>query len=115
MARDIHETTVAPMAARRIAGAPGPPAAPSPPRENIAADEPLSVVAHELRASINTILGWAELFRVREFDEASRMRAAETIIRHAKHQAWLVNEMVETWRFASGTMQLNLAPSTCAA
>lgn len=63
-----------------------------------------------MRASINTILGWAELFRIREFDEPSRVRAAETIIRHAKHQAWLINELVETWRFASGTLQLNLAP-----
>jgi CheY-like chemotaxis protein len=69
----------------------------------------LSFVAHELRASINTILGWAELFRVREFDEASRVRAAETIIRHAKHQAWLVNEIVETWRLKAGTLALSPA------
>lgn len=100
------------MAARRTARTPAAPrevGGASSDRPD-AGDEPLSFVAHELRASINTILGWAELFRVRDFDEASRVRAAETIIRHAKHQAWLINELVETWRLASGTLHLNLAP-----
>ena len=38
------------------------------------------------------------------------MRAGETIIRQAKQQVELINEMVDTWRLLSGNLELKLAP-----
>src|SRR5687768_6171577 len=73
-------------------------------------DDYLSVVAHDLRGSLNSILGWAELIKRQALNEAGTVRAGETIIRQAKQQLELINEVVDTWRLLSGNLQLKLAP-----
>ncbi len=73
-------------------------------------DDYLSVVAHDLRGSLNSIIGWAELIKRRALNDAGNVRAGETIIRQAKQQLELVNEVVDTWRLLSGSLQLKLAP-----
>lgn len=73
-------------------------------------EEYLSQVAHEFRGSLNAILGWAEFLRRGPCDDAARARAAETIIRHAKQQTWMIGELLDTWRQASG--RLTFAPGT---
>jgi CheY-like chemotaxis protein/two-component sensor histidine kinase len=73
-------------------------------------DEYFNHVAHELRASLNTILGWAELLRTRSFDDTGRVRAAETILRHARQQLWLINDLMDAWRLLSGSLRLNIGP-----
>jgi len=73
-------------------------------------DDYLSVVAHDLRGSLNSIIGWAELIKRKALNEAGNVRAGETIIRQAKQQLELVNEVVDTWRLLSGNLQLKLAP-----
>lgn len=73
-------------------------------------DDYLSVVAHDLRGSLNSILGWAELIKRQALNEAGTVRAGETIIRQAKQQLALVNEVVDTWRLLSGNLRLRLAP-----
>lgn len=67
-------------------------------------------IAHELRASLNTIVGWAELLRTRGFDETGRIRAAETILRHSHQQLWLINSLMDTWRLMAGTLRLTVGP-----
>src|SRR6185436_11398574 len=74
------------------------------------ADDYLSVVAHDLRGSLNSIIGWAELIKRKALNEAGNVRAGETIIRQAKQQLELINEVVDTWRLLSGNLQLKLAP-----
>lgn len=74
------------------------------------ADDYLTVVAHDLRASLNGILGWAELIKRKTLNEAGTVRAGETIVRQAKQQLDLINELVDTWRLLSGNLQLTLAP-----
>jgi CheY-like chemotaxis protein len=74
------------------------------------ADDYLSVAAHDLRGSLNSIIGWAELIKRKALNEAGNIRAAETIIRQAKHQLGLINEVVDTWRLLSGNLLLKLAP-----
>src|SRR5215213_425552 len=74
------------------------------------ADDYLSVVAHDLRGSLNGIIGWAELIKRKALNEAGNVRAGETIIRQAKQQLALVNEVVDTWRLLSGNLRLQLAP-----
>ena len=73
-------------------------------------DDYLSVVAHDLRGSLNSIIGWAELIKRQALNEAGNIRAGETIIRQAKQQLDLVNEVVDTWRLLSGNLRLKLAP-----
>ncbi len=73
-------------------------------------DDYLSVVAHDLRGSLNSIIGWAELIKRQALNEAGNVRAGETIIRQAKQQLDLVNEVVDTWRLLSGNLRLQLAP-----
>ena len=73
-------------------------------------DDYLSVVAHDLRGSLNSIIGWAELIKRKALNDAGNIRAGETIIRQAKQQLELVNEIVDTWRLLSGNLQLKLAP-----
>jgi CheY-like chemotaxis protein len=73
-------------------------------------DDYLSVVAHDLRGSLNSIIGWAELIKRKALNESGNVRAGETIIRQAKQQLELVNEVVDTWRLLSGNLQLKLAP-----
>jgi CheY-like chemotaxis protein len=73
-------------------------------------DDYLSVVAHDLRGSLNRIIGWAELIKRKALNESGNVRAGETIIRQAKQQLELVNEVVDTWRLLSGNLQLKLAP-----
>src|SRR5205809_100147 len=72
-------------------------------------EEFLSQIAHELRGSLNTILGWGEFLRTSPCDDLARVRAAETIIRHARQQSWMIGELVDTWRAANGTLRLSLS------
>jgi len=74
------------------------------------ADDYLSVAAHDLRGSLNSIIGWAELIKRKALPEEGNVRAGETIIRQAKQQLELINEVVDTWRLLSGNLQLKLAP-----
>ena len=69
-------------------------------------DDYLSVVAHDLRGTLNSIIGWAELIKRQALNEAGNVRAGETIIRQAKQQLDLVNEVVDTWRLLSGNLRL---------
>jgi two-component system CheB/CheR fusion protein len=73
-------------------------------------DDYLSVAAHDLRGSLNSIIGWAELIKRKALPEEATVRAGETIIRQAKQQLELINEVVDTWRLLSGNLQLKMAP-----
>src|SRR5580765_1951913 len=74
------------------------------------ADDYLSVIAHDLRGSLNSIIGWTELIERKALPEEGNVRAGETIIRQAKQQLELINEVVDTWRLLSGNLELKLAP-----
>jgi CheY-like chemotaxis protein len=74
------------------------------------ADDYLSIIAHDLRGSLNSIIGWADLVKRKALPEEGNVKAGETIIRQAKQQLELINEIVDTWRLLSGNLQLKLAP-----
>ncbi|MEH2434874.1 MAG: PAS domain S-box protein [Nostoc sp.] len=71
-------------------------------------DEFLAVLSHELRTPLNPILGWAKLLRTRNFDEATRIRALETIERNAKLQTQLIGDLLDVSRILQGKVRLNL-------
>jgi CheY-like chemotaxis protein len=72
-------------------------------------DEYLSQVAHELRGSLNAILGWAEFLRRADSGDAASVRAAETIIRHARQQSVMLTELMDIWRLSSGALKFSVS------
>ncbi|UKO97589.1 chemotaxis protein CheB [Nostoc sp. UHCC 0870] len=74
---------------------------------NQAKNEFLSNLSHELRNPLHTILGWAQLFRTRNLDQATVTRAWEVVERSAKMQAQLIDDMLDVSRITSGKLHLN--------
>ncbi|HEY9651528.1 MAG TPA: response regulator [Coleofasciculaceae cyanobacterium] len=70
-------------------------------------DEFLATLSHELRTPLNSVLGWVQLLRTRSFDQATTLRALETIERNAKSQAQLVEDILDVSRLIRGKLQLN--------
>lgn len=75
---------------------------------NTLKDEFLAIVSHELRAPLNAILGWAQMLRSRQMDEARIERALESIERNAKAQATVVSDLLDVSRIIQGKLQLNI-------
>lgn len=69
-------------------------------------DEFLRRLVHDIRASLNTITGWAELVRSGQLDADHYGRAGEIITRHARQLTERLNDAVDTWRLTSGLMRL---------
>ena len=88
--------------------APRPDDAPSAPHSS---PEQLGQVAHDLRAALNTIVGWAELVRSETLDAALRARAGETIVSYARQLARRVDEAMELWRVDAGAVRAACVPS----
>ncbi|MBD1867232.1 PAS domain-containing protein [Cyanobacteria bacterium FACHB-471] len=70
-------------------------------------DEFLSNLSHELRNPLNTMLGWTQILRNRQLDEAAVDRALEVIERSAKVQSQLIEDMLDLSRITSGKLHLN--------
>ena len=73
-------------------------------------DEFLATVSHELRTPLNAIIGWSHLLRSGRLDEATVMRAVETIDRNAKAQAQLIEDILDVSRIITGKLRLNKEP-----
>ncbi len=69
-------------------------------------DEFLSIASHELRTPLNAVLGWTQLLRRYNFDEATRNQRLETIERSLKRQQQLIEQILDTSRLVAGQMQL---------
>lgn len=77
---------------------------------NRSKDEFVAVVAHELRAPLNSIANWAQLLQTRKFDEATIAKALETISRNTQVQVQLIEDLLDVSRIVRGTLQINLVP-----
>jgi CheY-like chemotaxis protein/nitrogen-specific signal transduction histidine kinase len=71
-------------------------------------DEFLSTVSHELRTPLNAILGWSQILRASQVDEARMSRALETIERNARSQAQLIDDLLDISRIITGKIRLNV-------
>jgi PAS domain S-box-containing protein len=69
-------------------------------------DEFVAMVSHDLRAPLNSILGWSQLLRARQFDEGTFTRALETIERNAQSQSKLLEDLLDISRILRGKLQL---------
>ena len=74
---------------------------------NRAKDEFLSNLSHELRNPLNTMLGWTQILRTRQLNEAAITRALEVMERSAKAQSQLIEDMLDISRITSGKLHLN--------
>jgi signal transduction histidine kinase/ActR/RegA family two-component response regulator len=73
-------------------------------------DEFLATVSHELRTPLNAIIGWSHLLRSGRLDEATVIKAVETIDRNAKSQAQLIEDILDVARMITGKLKLNNDP-----
>ncbi|MEG4073252.1 CheR family methyltransferase [Microcoleus sp. Pol14C2] len=69
-------------------------------------DEFLSVLSHELRTPLNAMIGWAQLLRLKKFDEAKTEEALKTIERAAKAQNQLIDDILDVSRITTGQFRL---------
>lgn len=74
---------------------------------NLAKDEFLAIVSHELRNPLNAILGWARLL-VGNSDPARTEKGLAVIERNAKAQAKLIEGILDMSRIVSGKVVLEL-------
>ncbi|MCY7322683.1 MAG: PAS domain-containing protein, partial [Phormidesmis sp. CAN_BIN36] len=74
---------------------------------NRAKDEFLSNLSHELRNPLNTMMGWSQILRTRQLNEAAVTRALETIERSAKVQSQLIEDILDISRITSGKLRLS--------
>src|SRR5262249_54832929 len=73
-------------------------------------DEFLATLSHELRTPLNAILGWAQMLQIASRDRETTRQAVEAIVRNAKAQAQLINDLLDVSRIVSGNIRLDKRP-----
>ncbi|HEX6316688.1 MAG TPA: ATP-binding protein, partial [Gemmatimonadaceae bacterium] len=73
-------------------------------------DEFLATVSHELRTPLNAMLGWMQIIRTTDMDQATVQRALASIERNAQSQARVVEDLIELSRVVTGKLQLRTRP-----
>ncbi len=76
-----------------------------------AKDEFLAMVSHELRTPLNAILGWGEMLLSGRLDAARARSAAETIVRNARAQSRLIEDLLDISRIISGKFHVERRPN----
>jgi PAS domain S-box-containing protein len=77
---------------------------------NRAKDEFLATLSHELRTPLNAIVGWAEVLgRVHE-QPATVAREVDAMLRNARLQARLIDDLLDLSRISAGQMHLERRP-----
>jgi len=71
-------------------------------------DDFIAILSHELRTPLTAILGWSQLLqRNNDLPEDAR-QATATIQRNARHQAELIEDLLDMNRILSGKLRLSL-------
>lgn len=71
-------------------------------------DEFLATLSHELRTPMSAIMGWAQVLERRRADDAFTQRATEAIVRNARAQSRLIDDIVDLSRIEAGKLRLSL-------
>ena len=75
---------------------------------NRAKDEFLATLSHELRTPLTAISGWANMLHLGLTDAETTRLAIDTIIRSAKAQGELIDDLLDLSRVVAGTLHLNV-------
>lgn len=73
-------------------------------------DEFLAILSHELRTPLNAITGWAHILQSGGLPASEQSRAVDTILRNAKLQATLIEDLLDVSRIISGKLHIELSP-----
>jgi signal transduction histidine kinase len=73
-------------------------------------DEFLATVSHELRTPLTSFLGYAQMLQLRKRDEAFTARTVERMVRSAKAQAQLIEDLLDISRIVSGKLRIDVQP-----
>jgi PAS domain S-box-containing protein len=82
---------------------------------NRSKDEFLATVSHELRTPLNAIMGWAQLLLASGDSPERRQQGLETVVRNAKLQSQLIDDLLDVSRIISGKMRLDVQSTDLAA
>jgi PAS domain S-box-containing protein len=70
-------------------------------------NEFLSMLTHELRTPLGSILGWSELLLKNELDAGQAQEALETIHRNARTQSTILGDLMDLSRISHGLLELD--------
>ena len=73
-------------------------------------DEFLAILSHELRTPLNAILGWTSLLLREPGFEGHTRHALETILRNAKAQTQLIEDLIDLSRVVTGKLRIEARP-----
>jgi two-component system CheB/CheR fusion protein len=71
-------------------------------------DDFLSMLSHELRNPLNSLVGWAQLLRTQKMDSSRLARGLEAIESSAKIQTQLIEDLLDISRITTGKMCLDI-------
>ncbi|BAY28216.1 signal transduction histidine hinase [Nostoc carneum NIES-2107] len=77
---------------------------------NHAKDEFLSILSHELRNPLNSLLGWAQLLQRPNLEPGIINQGLEAINRSATDQAQLIEDLLDISRISAGRLRLDAEP-----
>ena len=80
-----------------------------------ASDAFIRHVAHDLRASLNVVVGWGELVKSGQLPPEDLTRAGETIVRHSRQLSQRLSDALDLWRLDVGLLTVSPTPSSLAA
>jgi two-component system CheB/CheR fusion protein len=79
-------------------------------KANRAKDDFLSILSHELRNPLNSLLGWTKLLQQKRLDETKTNQALAAIERSVKTQNLLIGDLLDISRISSGRLRLDIQP-----
>jgi PAS domain S-box-containing protein len=71
-------------------------------------DEFLATLSHELRTPLNAIIGWASLMSDDGLTDKEKERGLETILRNARLQSQLIEDILDVSRIITGKLRLEV-------
>ena len=71
-------------------------------------DEFVAMVSHELRTPLNAILGWTDLLRNSNPDEATLQHGLDIVARNTRIQSQLISDLLDISRIVSGKLRLDV-------
>ncbi len=78
---------------------------------NHAKDEFIALVSHELRSPLNAMLGWTRILQEQNPDEKTKAYALDVIVRNARSQSRLIEDLLDIARVGKGKLRLELQPT----
>jgi len=78
---------------------------------NHAKDEFIALVSHELRSPLNAMLGWTRILQNQNPDEETKNHALDIIVRNARSQSRLIEDLLDIARVSKGKLRVEMQPT----